>query len=230
MVGMSTPRPPDDVPVRERLIAAAVAVLATDGPGELKVRRVSEQAGSTTISVYHHFGDMRGLLDEVVARGYDTLKAAMLEAENVHADPGAQLFAMALSARDMALANPHLYDLMFGLSTRGGIRAAPPKEGGAARRHFTEAYAVLVRSCGRLVDTGRTEGYTGTQIAAQLWSMVHGFISLEAAGQYDDLTDTVTELLAPMAITHFIGMGDTRERATISASIAHHGWTERARM
>ncbi|MBY4208012.1 TetR/AcrR family transcriptional regulator [Rhodococcus fascians] len=209
---------PDDGCTRERLIDAAVAVLAEEGPGEMKVRRISEKAGSSTITVYHHFGNVSGLLDSVVARGYSTLTQELSDAAASDDDPGAQLFALALAVRDFARRNPHLYDLMFGLSPRGAYRASVPP---VPHQYFREAYDVLVRTCHRLVTAGRVDAADPEQIAAQLWSLVHGFVSLEAAGHFAHHGDAVASVLAPMAIAQLVGIGDDRVRATRGALVAY---------
>ncbi|WP_415977260.1 TetR/AcrR family transcriptional regulator [Rhodococcus sp. 077-4] len=212
---------PDDGSTRERLIDAAVAVLAEEGPGEMKVRRISEKAGSSTITVYHHFGNVSGLLDAVVARGYSTLTQALSDAAASNDDPGTQLFALALGVRDFARRNPHLYDLMFGLSPRGAYRASAPP---VPHQYFREAYDVLVRTCHGLVTAGRVDVDDPEQMAAQLWSLVHGFVSLEAAGHFAQHGDPVANVLAPMAIAQLVGIGDDRARATRGALAAYEMW------
>lgn len=220
---------PNSGSIRERLIEAAVAVLAVDGPGEMKVRRITATAGVSTIAVYHHFGDLQSLLSEVVVRGYSILRAALLEAAASDADPEVQLFAMALCVREMAQRNPHLYDMMFGLSTRGTYRAAASTSSIEARRHFQDAYAVLLQACDSLVKSGRVETKDGEQIAAQLWSLVHGFVALEAAGHFDDYGDTVVRILAPMAVNQLVGIGNDRAHAARSAGAAIEWWESRDR-
>ncbi|MBY6682912.1 TetR/AcrR family transcriptional regulator [Rhodococcus sp. BP-316] len=220
-----TDRTADDGSTRERLVDAAVAVLAEEGPAEMKVRRISDKAGSSTITVYHHFGNVGGLLDAVVARGYATLTGTLEDAAASNEDPGVQLFAMALGTRGFAQRNPHLYDLMFGLSPRGTYRASAPL---VPQQHFREAYAVLVRSCHRLVAAGRVDIDDPEQIAAQLWSLVHGFVSLEAAGHFADHSDAVASVLAPMAVAQLVGIGDDRARATRGALTAYATWTATA--
>ncbi|MGU3431986.1 TetR/AcrR family transcriptional regulator [Actinomycetes bacterium M1A6_2h] len=210
-----------DGPTRERLIDAAVAVLAKDGPAEVKVRRITDEAGVSTIAVYHHFGGVRQLLDEVVARGFATLHHSMLSAVTADNDPAVQLFVLALQVRAMARDNPHLYDLMFGLSSRGTYRATPHT---LLQSNFRSAHGVLVGACERMVASGRLDGINGEQLAGQLWSLVHGFVSLEAAGHFDDHDDAVTSVLAPLAVAQLVGNGDDRARATDNALTAYEWW------
>ena len=211
-------------PMHERLIAAATDLLAHSGPSEIKVRRITEAAGVSTIAVYHHFGGLAELLQAVVNRGYLLLREAFDRAAGADPDPGVQLFAMALSTRDIAQRNPHLYDMMFGLSTRGTYRYVGEKARADPSAYFHEAYSVLVGACDRLVGSGRIDVSDPEQVAAELWSAVHGFVTLEAASHFARFDDPVLSVLAPMAINHFVGMGDTRSRAERSAAAALAWW------
>ncbi|WP_415975769.1 TetR/AcrR family transcriptional regulator [Rhodococcus sp. 077-4] len=214
----------DDEPVPERLIRAAIELLAESGPSELKVRRITDGAGVSTIAVYHHFGGLQELLQAVVIRGYAALRTALVDASEADLDVGAQLFAMALSTREMAQQNAHLYDMMFGLSTRGTYRYVASADRISAEG-FGPAYAVLAATCERLarISDGATP-LTGEQIAAELWSLVHGFVTLEASGHFVQLTDPVSEVLQPMAVNHFVGMGFARDLAEHSAEQAKQWW------
>jgi hypothetical protein len=53
---------------------------------------------------------------------------------------------------------------------------------------------------------------------------VHGFVTLEGAQHFARFEDPVQAVLAPMAINHFVGMGDTRSRAERSAAAALAWW------
>ena len=61
------------------------------------------------------------------------------------------------------------------------------------------------------------------QVAADLWSAVHGFVTLEVASHFAHFADPVESVLAPMAINHFVGMGDRCARAQRSARPPSHG-------
>ncbi|MCX6468856.1 MAG: TetR/AcrR family transcriptional regulator [Corynebacteriales bacterium] len=213
---------PQTVP--ERLVAATIELLAQVGPSEIKVRRITEAAGLSTITVYHHFGGVAELLNAVVAEGYRALTAAMEDAVRCDDDPGAQLFGIALSNRHLAQRNPHLYDMMFGLSTRGTYRSVTPAAENMVAERFATAYDVLAGACHRLVETGRISVTDGHQVAAELWSFVHGFVTLEGAGHFARFANPVFEVLAPMAVHQFVGMGDERARAETSAATALRWW------
>jgi AcrR family transcriptional regulator len=202
-------------------------LLAHSGPSEIKVRRITEQAGVSTIAVYHHFGGLQELLQAVVGCGFLTLRDQFKLAVDADPDPGAQLFVMALSTRALAHRSPHLYDMMFGLSTRGTYRYVADAAGDEKAAHFLDAYAVMVNACRQLVRSGRLAVHDEEQVAAELWSAVHGFVVLEGASHFAHFSDPVRSILAPMAINHFVGMGDTRARAERSAAAALAWWEAR---
>jgi hypothetical protein len=128
------------------------------------------------------------------------------------------LFAMAAACRRLARASPHLYDLMFGLSTRATYRPTPDA-GARLSGHspaFRAAYTHVTEACARLVTSGRISPAEPGVVAAQLWSFVHGFISLELADHFVEFDDPLTQVLLPMGVTFCVGLGDTRERALAS--------------
>jgi len=201
--------------VVRRLVEAATRLLADKGPGEIKARSVADAAGVSAAAVYYHLGGMPELLEAVADNGFRNLGRAF-DALAADGDPVTHLFAMALAAREVAQSNPHLYDLMFGLSSRGSYR--PPGQRLASSNGRSEAfqsvYAHLALACDRLLKSGRvTTEESPDGIAGQLWSCVHGFISLEIGGQFSSFSDPVKQVLLPATVNILVALGDTRERA-----------------
>ncbi|MGB8402467.1 MAG: WHG domain-containing protein [Mycobacterium sp.] len=202
-----------------QLVSATIALLADKGPGEIKARTVAEAAGLSTIAVYHHLGGLPELLEAVAEQGFKELGEAF-RAAPANADPVTALFSMALASRLFAQANPHLYDLMFGLSTRGSYRPLdkPATSGGNRASNFQLAYTHLIEGCERLVTSGRVRcEETPQMIAPQLWSAVHGFVALELGGHLAQFDDPVKQVLQPMMVNVVVGLGDER-----TAAIASH--------
>jgi AcrR family transcriptional regulator len=205
----------DSVP--ERLVDAAVKLLAEQGPSAIKARAVASACGLSTMVVYSHFGGVPELIRAVADHGFSEIGRAFAEVP-VTEDPVMDLFAMAATCRQLARANPHLYDLMFGLSTRATYRPAPDA-GARLSGHspaFRAAYAHVTEACARLVASGRISPVEPEVVAAQLWSFVHGFISLELADHFVEFDEPLTQVLLPMGVTFCVGLGDAPERALAS--------------
>ena len=143
--------------VPERLVRATIGLLAEQGPSAIKARTVAEASGLSTMAVYTHFGRIPELLRAVVDQGFKELDRAIAQVP-VTDDPVADLSAMALAGRQFARQNPHLYDLMFGLSTRRATyRPLPDSDLRFSGRSpaFHRAYVRLHAACQRLVSSGR---------------------------------------------------------------------------
>jgi AcrR family transcriptional regulator len=206
---------PNGVP--ERLIHATIGLLAEQGPAAIKARSVASAAGLSTMVVYSHFGGIPELTRAVIDYGFKQLDKAFSQLP-VTDDPIADLAVQALTCRRVARDNPHLYDLMFGLSTRATYRplSDPSTRLNGSSPAFRSVYAHVTAACARLVDSGRVRQQDPDGVAAQLWSFVHGFITLELGETFLECDDPVRQVLLPMGVNLTVGLGDTRERAQAS--------------
>jgi AcrR family transcriptional regulator len=207
---------PDGVP--ERVVHATIRLLAEQGPSAIKARAVAAASGLSTMAVYHHFGGIAELIRAVVDQGFKELDRAFSRVPATE-DPLADLVALALTCRRVARENPHLYDLMFGLSTRRATyRPLPDADVRLSGRSpaFRGAYAHITDACERLLSSGRVRQQEPEPLAAQLWSFVHGFITLELAEHFVEFDDAVAQVLLPLGVNVAVGLGDERERAQAS--------------
>ena len=208
--------------VRERVIQATIRLLAEQGPSAIKVRAVAAASGLSTMVVYSHFGGIAQLLSAVADQGFKELDRAFSQVP-VTEDPIADLIAMALMTRRAARENPHLYDLMFGLSTRRATYrplSDPDVRLSGRSPAFRGAYVHITEACERLMRSGRVRRQEPEVLAAQLWSFVHGYISLELAEHFVEVDDPVAQVLVPMGVNLAVVLGDERERAEASHEAA----------
>jgi len=161
-----------------RLVDEAGRLLSTEGAAALSLRRLAAATGTSTMAVYTLFGDKQGLLAAMYRAGFERLGGA-LEAAQADDDPLAALANLGLAYRATALANPHLYDLMFGHPV---ATFAPDAE---AQRVADAAYRPLVEAVRRCLDAGALVGGDAERIAGYLWAVSHGMVSLELAGHFD---------------------------------------------
>jgi AcrR family transcriptional regulator len=212
----------DQPSTADRLVQATVELLAAHGPSAIKAREVAAAAGMSTMVVYSHHGGIPELISAAVDYGFSQLEKSFAQAE-ITDDPATDLFGMALITRAHARANPHLYDAMFGLSTRSTYR--PTQRDKAVRRSghspaFKAAFAYITDASARLAASGRVEVEDVEALAAALWSFVHGFITLELADHFTDFDDPVAQVFVPMGVTFTVGLGDDPQRARASHEAA----------
>jgi AcrR family transcriptional regulator len=177
MAAVKTPRRPASEDLATRLVDEAGRVLSDEGAAALSLRRLAAATGTSTMSVYTLFGDKSGLLTAMYRAGFERLGAAMAQAVASAPDPLTALAELGFAYRRTALANPHLYDLMFGRP----VAAFEPQE--ADRDIAQAAYRPLVDAVQRCMDAGAMVAGGAERVASYLWSVTHGMVSLELAGQ-----------------------------------------------
>jgi AcrR family transcriptional regulator len=170
----SSPRHAPDL--AGRLVDEAGRILSTEGAGALTLRRLATATGTSTMAVYTLFGDKPGLLAAMYREGYARLGAALTEAARDVEDPLTALAELGIAYRRVGLANPHLYDLMFGRP----VATFSPDAG--AEQVADAAYRPLVDAVRRCLDAGALGNGDAERIAFYLWAVSHGMVSLELAG------------------------------------------------
>lgn len=205
---------------RTRLVEATIRLLARSGPSEVKARTVATEAQLSTMGVYTYFGGVPELLQVVADEGFSR-QALVFGRLALTDDPMADLCAMALACHDFAQRNPHLYDLMFGLSIHGRYSpsrgtAEPILSGQSAS--FRTAYGLLLNGCVRLVNAKCVRKADADLIALQFWSALHGFIMLDLAGHFAHVADPAAGVLLPMCVNLVVGLGAKRDRAESSVA------------
>ncbi|MBU3064884.1 TetR/AcrR family transcriptional regulator [Nocardia sp. NEAU-G5] len=121
---------------RERILEAAVKLLAEVGPTGISTRAVAAAAGVQTPTLYRLFQDKDGLLDSIASFGFETYlaeKRAFEPSENAVDDlrRGWDIHV------EFGLTNPAIYALMYG-NVRPGRRPAAAQENADILRHMLE--------------------------------------------------------------------------------------------
>jgi len=197
-VGRRTRTPSAEI--ERELLSAAEAVLVRDGPGGLTVRAVAAEAGIAPMGVYNRLGGKDGLVDALLIRGFDRLRAA-IEAGRER-DMLTRLRTCGMRYRQFALANPHFYAIMF-------EEAVPHRhESEDFEEHARAAFGALVRLVELASASGVIFAPDPMEAAQQIWSALHGAVALELKGlvltpdpeaTYAALLETVIDGLAPKA-------------------------------
>jgi AcrR family transcriptional regulator len=184
--------------VERELLAAAEAVLVREGPAGLTVRAIAAEAGIAPMGVYSRLGGKEGLVDALLIRGFDRLRATV-ESADPEQDPLQRLRGCAHRYRQFALANPHFYAIMF--------ENAIPRDhmSDVVMEHAAAAFGALARGVELAAAAARIIAPDTTEVAQQLWNAVHGAVALELKGMiltpdpaatYEELVLTVLRGLA----------------------------------
>jgi AcrR family transcriptional regulator len=160
--------------MRERVLEAAMDMLARDGVAQFTTRRLAQRAGTSTPAVYELFGDKAGLVREVFFEGFRLLRQ-YLDQVRPSQDPRAELISIIESLRMFAREHSVLADLMF---SRPFADFDP---GPAERRAGDEVRLFIVAAVRRCVRAGILEG-DDVDIAHVIVAMAQGLAGQETAG------------------------------------------------
>jgi AcrR family transcriptional regulator len=180
---------------RQRLVDAAIALVADGGEDALTLRALGERCGLSRQAPYRHFEDKDSLLRAMAAGGFRELTVWMGDAAGPRVGAGAGGGGGAGLRRamhayvDWALANPAWYRLTF------QNRAVTP----ASKRvdpELTEAAHGLLALVSELVvaaqRTGKMPPGPPKALVGVLWSTLHGAIDLALAGHAKPELGTAT--------------------------------------
>lgn len=176
--------------LKEALLAAAETVLHDRGLQGFTLRECARRAGVSHAAPKHHFGDVRGVLTEVAARGFDQLNRRLrAKLRAAGADLDAQFAATAEAYVGFAQAHPEHFRIMFRSDLVDTCSASLMA---AARETFTELTNVIRRQRGEPDIDGESLGecMTSTQLVNDIligWCHIHGYAHLQLEGQLPDM-------------------------------------------
>jgi AcrR family transcriptional regulator len=177
---MGRPREHDEA-TRERLLEAAERVSANDGWEAVTVRRVAEEAGTSTRAVYALFGSKEGLEQALHEAMFLRLRDLFQRRERSE-DPRTDALELALAYRLWATERPQRYAIAIHRFLGPG--AGPRSDAGlAVARGALEELRQAVIRCH---DAGLMPGRDVEEVIVQMRTVAHGlaeFENLELLGE-----------------------------------------------
>jgi AcrR family transcriptional regulator len=167
LLTMTTERAYHHGDLRRAVLAAALDVIATEGPAALSLRDLARRAGVSHAAPAHHFKDRAGLLTAIAAEGYGLLSATLGEAEGLR-DLGVRYVRF-------AAAHPAHFQIMF----RPELLRPDDQEFLTARERTRSQLRTAVEGYG----DDPTIGFMAA------WSMAHGFATLLLSHNLDGRLD-----------------------------------------
>jgi AcrR family transcriptional regulator len=165
-----------DVTTRERLLAAAARLSADEGWEAVSVRRVAEQAGTTTRAVYSLFGSKQGLEEALHTAMFERLRELLRQAPRTD-DPRADLLALRHAYRAWATERPERYAALMRFT---GPRAAPRSREGVDLAHA--ASADLRQAIARCAEAGLLAADDVETLTIRWRAVAHGLAEFENHG------------------------------------------------
>lgn len=172
--------------LKEALLSAAESVLDDHGLQGFTLRECARRAGVSHAAPKHHFGDVRGVLTEVAARGfYQLTRRLRTKLRAAGADLDAQFVATGKAYVGFAEAHPEHFRIMFRSDL---VDMNSPTLMAAALTTFTELTNVIRRQRGEeeIDAESLDQCMTSTELINDIligWCHVHGYAHLKLEGQ-----------------------------------------------
>ena len=213
----TTPRERYRDEVRADIKRLAEAQLAEVGPGGLSLTGIARELGMTGPALYRYFASRDALLTELIIDAYNDLAAALSAA------PDAGLEGFLRAYRAWALAHPHRYRLLYQpplpnfdanadevvaaatgamtllISAVSAHRSARPRRGAPAPDALAHGFTQWAEATG--VDASPEVVLE----AVLVWSRLHGFVSLEVAGNLASMAPDADALFAAEVASLLLG-------------------------
>lgn len=165
--------------VRAAILDAAKRLLIAEGPAALTVRRISGEVGCSTKVIYTLFGGKDGLSEALWLEGFARFERRLL-AVPPNDDKIARLHEGLAVYREYALSEPDYYRVMF----QGAMSGFKP--GPEATQTAKRTFELLVSGVADCLEAGLLRGAEPAEIADMLWMAVHGAVSLEISGFFEE--------------------------------------------
>ncbi len=170
------------------ILRATEALLLEAGEEGVSIRKVSERCGYSAPTIYHHFGDKKGLIDSLLEERFRVVHQLMMDIPR-GSDAALHLRQMARAFIRFSLENPSHYRL---LTTPRSESEPDVPSAKAARDLVKTALEELARE--------GTLATSDTEAAFQvLWAVVHGLISLQVIRPNTQIAGDLADLALDMA-------------------------------
>jgi AcrR family transcriptional regulator len=161
--------------LKRALSSAALSLVAEKGPKGFTLTEAARRAGVSAAAPYRHFADKAALLATVAEQGFRDLHAELIAAADAATDPKGRVVELGRAYVRWAGAHPDHYRVMFGAELS---KADHPDLAVAGEQAFDDLLDAIV-TC---QEAGIVAGSDPRELAAPLWSLVHGVASLAIGG------------------------------------------------
>lgn len=171
-MGITERKERDKQEMRKRILDAAFEMFVSEGYERTSIRNIAERIEYSPATIYLYYKDKDQLLYDVQAEAFNLLMEQFNTVNHI-TDPFERLRALGRVYVEFAVAHPQYYDLMFVLTApMNAIKDHKLWENGCCAFHFLREIITACIEQGKLrfddVDLG----------CLQVWSMVHGLVTL----------------------------------------------------
>ena len=199
---MSRPaRPKKEVTmVKEKILGKALNILVDEGFDNLTMSKIGKHMGMTSANIYNYYQNEDELYNAIIIKGYNYLYDTLKKATDDATGPYDRIMELIRSYLNFGIANPHYYHLMFTMSSpKYQDYVGTPVE--AIAYTEKENSMRVIRYATFIIDeyVNSHPGFDGVDsylFTMQLWSQLHGLISLNYSGNLSEADENTEQIIA----------------------------------
>lgn len=188
----------------QSILDAAEELLAESGTDGFSMRRLAAACGCTAATIYHYFRDKPGLIATVLDARLDRL-VAELQALSPTGDAAERVRDVSRAFAIFAQRNPGHYQLLVE-QVRDNVPESP------ARERLVRIFADSLQA---LVDRGQLREADFEVLRQGVWSLIHGFILLQATLPGDEWEPDLLDRSLDALIRGSLAANRERARTTV---------------
>lgn len=174
---------------RAHILASARALYLEGGAEALTMRGVAKRVGVTATALYRHFDNKEDLLGELMAQGFETFGSYLYRALS-GGTPMERFRRSSEAYLDFALEQREIYRTLF-------MSPVPKQKDGRSfsgkRFDSSSTFQFLVDRIRECIDSGDLRKDDPEQAAVSVWAHVHGLVSLQMCGSFDQADEAFRE-------------------------------------
>ena len=172
--------------IKARILDSALEIIVDEGFEKLSMRKIGKKAGMTTANLYNYYKNKDELYNHMVIQGYTLLEQELLKAVENESNPLQRIMNIIESYIKFGLEQQNYYYLMYTMHSPKYLDYVGTDHEEIATDEKELSDGVLQFVISIISDfTKDHAGYQGVEIeilAVQLWSQLHGLISLNNNG------------------------------------------------
>ncbi|MBK7232005.1 MAG: TetR/AcrR family transcriptional regulator [Saprospiraceae bacterium] len=175
-MGISERKEREKVELRELILLKAKEMFLKHGYEKLSIRQIATAVEYSPATIYLYFQDKDEIMHELMNMGFGLMGKELTEAMQ-EPDAVRRIHIIGRGYLMFGLKNPDWYELMFHSEKPIKHLERCDQDWG----HGLGLFDFLLSSCQEAINTGRCKAKNAELLALQLWSLVHGLVSLSLA-------------------------------------------------
>ena len=179
-MGITERKEREKAELKELILKKAKEIFDKEGQDKLSIRRLASAAEYSPATIYLYFQDKDEIIYELMEMGFQ-LMGKSLDSAFKEENPIQRILKIGTGYVEFGLANPDWYDLMFrSQQPMNHIERCKAEWG-----HGIGLFEYLVSSCQEALANKPERKDHHRLVALQLWSTVHGLVSLAHANRLE---------------------------------------------